>query len=89
MRNFSSKEHATSYSSIYWFSITFFRFAFLFAPGKIKQKIYALVIVGVFCSIFSVVLIYFVNPELGLVFGSIIFGMSNSALFPLLLSLPG
>ena len=87
MRGYSSKEHATFYSSLYWFSITFFRFAFLFLPGTIKQKIYWLVGGGIAVSFISLLFIQ-LDSELGLNFGSFAFGLCNSVLFPLLLSLP-
>lgn len=87
LRGFSSKEHATFYSSMYWISITFFRFAFVLIPGKVVSKIYALTFIGVTTAIISPFLIYHVNSEVGLIGGAIFFGLSNSALFPLLLSL--
>lgn len=87
LRGFSSKEHATFYSSMYWISITFFRFAFVLIPGRVILKIYALTFIGAATAIISPILIYYVNSEVGLVGASIFFGLSNSALFPLLLSL--
>lgn len=69
-------------------SITLFRFVFAFLPGKVVAKIYALTMIGVSCSILAPFIIFNVDSEIGLIFASIIFGLSNSALFPLLLSLP-
>ena len=88
LEGFSTKEHATMYSSLYWVSITFFRFAFAFVPGKPSLKIYILLGAATFQTFLSTILIYHVSPEIGLIATAIIFGLSNSVLFPLLLIVP-
>lgn len=88
LNHFSSKEHATLYSSLYWVSITIFRFVFAFVPGSPSKKIQYLGLIGVVNSVSGYYIIFYVNSEIGLNLMSFIFGFSNSALFPLLLTIP-
>ena len=76
------------YSSVYWISITFFRFALAFVDGKSSKKIEILIAIGVVQAFVSYFIIYHINAEMGLVMSAIIFGLSNSVVFPLLLIVP-
>jgi fucose permease len=85
---FSTKEHATFYSSLYWISITFFRFALAVVPGPPSAKVRNLAIIGILTTFLSVILIFHVHVEFGLIFTSILYGLTDSVLFPLLLTVP-
>ena len=88
LQGFSSKEHATLYSSVYWISITFFRFCLAFVHGRASTKINVLFAIAILQSFLSLFIIYRVDPETGLIVSSIVFGLSNSVLFPLVLMSP-
>ena len=88
LQGFSSKQHATLYSSVYWISITFFRFCLAFVHGKASKKINVLFMVAILQTFLSLFIIYRVDAEVGLIVSSIIFGLSNSVMFPLLLMIP-
>ena len=59
--NFSTKEHAIVYSSVYWISVTFFRFALAGVSGSPSKKIRNLSIVGIVTTFLSFFLIFHVN----------------------------
>lgn len=61
LHNLSSKEHATFYSSLYWISITFFRFAFAVLKGSPTRKVQILALVGVVNSVISYLITFHVN----------------------------
>lgn len=88
LEGFSSKEHATAYSSIYWISITFFRFALAMVRGSPSQKVQIFALIGVVTSVGSYWVIYFVQPEVGLVLMSVFYGLGNSALYAPFLTIP-
>ena len=57
-------------------------------PGSQSKKIQYLGLIGVVNSVSGYYIIFYVNSEIGLNLMSFIFGFSNSALFPLLLTIP-
>lgn len=88
LNNFATKERATSYSSLFWISITFFRFLMVAVPGSPSRKIIYLNAGSLLTVLLSYVVIFSINAELGLLFFSIIFGLCQWVLFPLLLTIP-
>ena len=58
-------------------------------PGRPSVKIFILFGIAVIQTFISFFLIYKISPEVGLIISSIIYGLSNSVLFPLLLLIPG
>ena len=76
------------HSSLYWISITFFRFALAVVPGPPSAKVRNLAIIGILTTFLSVILIFHVHVEFGLIFTSILYGLTDSVLFPLLLTVP-
>ena len=86
--NFSTKEHATVYTSIYWISITSFRFVLALVEGSPSTKIRNLGLFGILTTFIGYFLIFHVNPDLGLIVMTVLYGLSVSVLFPLLLTVP-
>lgn len=73
---------------MYWISITFFRFILTFVQGSASWKIKYSGYVGVISTLISYILIFHVNSEIGLISMSVMYGLANSTLFPLLLTIP-
>ena len=88
MKGFSTKEGATVYSSIYWIAITISRFILPFIQGKSSTKLIFLYSFATFASLFGLVLIYTIDPRVGMTFGAFLIGVSNSVIFPQTLTLP-
>lgn len=88
MRGFSKKEGATIYSSIYWSSVTLFRFLLPFVKGKATIKLYCLFSLAIFGSLFSLAIINTIDPIVGMTIGSVFLGISNSIAFPQSLTIP-
>ena len=85
-----SKEDATFYGSIFWITITLFRFVFLILPGKPSTRSLAMYIGSIFIAVTSILFLH-VWPQLGnewILYSSIGFGIFFSIVFPLLLSTP-
>lgn len=82
--NFSSKEHATLYSFLFWIFMTAFRFIFALFEGYSLRKIKNLAILGMVSVILCSLIIFLVHPETGLIAMSIISGICSSSMFPLL-----
>lgn len=61
MWGFSTKEHAIFYSSVYWISLTLFRFVLALVPGPPSAKLRNLGIIGIFTSFIGVFLIFHVH----------------------------
>ena len=86
----NSKESATLYGTIFWISITMFRFIFLFLPGKPSQKSAWMYAGSIFMAVSSLVVLhaYPLHGSAGLIYSSVGFGIFFSIVFPLLLSTP-
>ena len=61
LEGFSTKGHATVYSSAYWISITFFRLVLAFVHGKASKKVTILLTVAVIQTFISLGTIFHVN----------------------------
>jgi hypothetical protein len=57
-------------------------------PGKASIKIKWLVSIGIVNTFISYFIIFNIHPEFGLIFMSLVYGLSTSILFPLLLTIP-
>ena len=88
MNEYTSKENAPLYSSLYWGTMTVFRFIFPFVPGKPSKKLTSFFILAIVTCISSVLLIHFVSPNIGLIFCAVFLGMATSVNFPLTLTIP-
>ena len=88
LKGFSAKEHVAVYTSLFWTSITLFRFVFAFIGGSASSKVYSLTILAILQAFLSLFLINTVNAEKGMLVSSLVFGLTNSVLFPLLLVIP-
>jgi hypothetical protein len=76
------------YSSVYWISITASRFVLAAVKGSDVWKLEILALVGVVNSGVSYVLIFMVNSEFGLIFMSVFYGVANSSMYALQLTIP-
>jgi fucose permease len=76
------------YSSVYWVSITISRFVLASVKGSDSQKMQILAVIGIINSIVSYFLIFNVSDEFGLIFMAVIFGLSNSSMYALQLTIP-
>lgn len=56
--------------------------------GKASSKVYLLTTIAMLQSLFSLFLINKVDANIGMIITSLVFGLSNSVLFPLLLVIP-
>ena len=59
--DFSTKEHATFYSSLYWVSITAFKFIMTLVQGTASKKIRYLAYIGIVSTAVSYLLIFHVD----------------------------
>ena len=80
------KKDATIITTIFWGTLTVFRFLSLFLPVKGSTKIKALLPSIILCGVFCLIL--HLNKAYGaaVIFGAISFGICCSATYPLLLS---
>lgn len=62
MNEYSTKESATKYSSIYWIACTVFRFAFPFVKGSGTVKLIALYIIAVASCFAGLFVIHQISP---------------------------
>lgn len=84
IKNIGDKETGIICTSIFWISITVFLILFSFFPGKPTLKIRILTTGGIFISIASFFIIFFINHTFGLLTASIMIGLCDSALFGLI-----
>ena len=83
IEQYSSKENATFYGTIYWISGTFFRFVFPFISGKTSSKLKFLTLLAFLSTFLDLFIIHFISPSFGMILSSVLYGMSNSVLFAL------
>lgn len=88
MSEYSTKEHATLYSSLYWIAVAVFRFIFPLVKGKASTKLLALYFLAMISSLASLGIVHLGLPELGMILGAILLGTANSVVFPLTLIMP-
>ena len=88
LTNVSNRSNATIYGTIFWGVSTIFRFVIasmsMLASRKVKLLVFSLFVCGVVCLIIlQVGIVWFT-----VLFSSLSFGVTSSAIFPLLISLP-
>ena len=84
----SSRSNATIFGTIFWGSSTIFRFVIasmsMLASRKVKLLVFSLFLCGIVCLvILQTGIVWFT-----VLFSSLSFGVTSSAIFPLLISLP-
>lgn len=88
LHDLSTKERANLYGSIFWISVTGFRFLFSNVKGSPTTKIKYLGGISIVSTFVCHFFIFNIHGELGLVLMSLLYGLSTSVLFPLLMTIP-
>ena len=82
------KEGATVFPSIFWIFMTIFRILLAFVPGTSSRKLKVLILANALSGIISLVIIYAGHVEFACYLSSMLFGMSMSSIYPLILTVP-
>ena len=90
INHIQNKEDATFYGSLFWVTVTLFRFIFLVLPGKPSKKSLVMYIISVFVAGSSLLFLHVFPQQASawVIYSSVGFGIAFSILFPLLLSTP-
>lgn len=88
LEGIATKEEATKYSSIFWISMTIFRFASACVFLKSMKKLFMLSYMFVFFSLVTIFMLFADYKAFACIFSAIMFGMCYSSMFPLLLAIP-
>lgn len=87
MAEIAPKEEAINFSSSFWLAMTVFRFAASCLPMNAVKKMLFLEFTLIGCMLASIWMVWSGQVMLGCYFGSLMFGMCFSPMFPLLLTL--
>lgn len=88
LHNYADKQNATMFSSLFWVSITVFRFILVHAKGTNTMKLLILFGIGLVASFMSLVTMERVSAMAGLYGSAIAYGLSCSILYAVGLALP-
>ena len=84
----TDKEGATVFPSIFWIFMTLFRILLAFAPGTSNTKLKILILASISSGVISILIIYSGHEELACYISSMLYGLSLSSIYPLILTFP-
>ena len=84
----TDNEGATVFPSIFWVFMTLFKIILAFTPGTSSTKLKILILASISSGVISILVIYSGHKELACYISSILFGVSLSSIYPLILTFP-